>query len=148
MQPVIFAVLFMQLIGGLVLLVVIPKQSRQVREGAYVKNSDFLKREILYRIHMDERQLVDSLRLKNIYDGIEYELDETNRRITFSYEGYRIFYPYTYSVEPWGSAYLLCLRNPNMNFFHASDRMLIDINSFFIRKCGAEALDYDKAKQK
>ena len=147
MQLVIFAFLFMQLTVGLVLLIVIPKMRRQVQEGSYVKNHDFSRREVLYSIPMDETQFVESLRLKNIYDGLEYTMDEANRRITFSYEGYRFKLPYTYSVTPLrDGGNLLRLYNPDLHPLAVGDRLAIDINSFFIRKCGAKPLDYDKAK--
>ena len=147
MKLVIFAVVFMQLMVGLVLLIVIPKMRRQVQEGSYTKNHDFSRREMLYSIPLDEKQFVESLRLKNIYDGLEYTLDEANHRITFSYEGYLFKLPYTYSVSPLQEGEnLLRLQNPDIHPLSVADRFAIDINSFFIRKCGAKPLDYDKAK--
>ena len=147
MKLVIFAVLFMQLMVGLVLLIVIPKMRRQVQEGSYTKNHDFSRREMLYSIPLDEKQFVESLRLKNIYDGLEYTLDEANHRITFSYEGHLFKLPYTYSVPPLRNGEnLLRLYNPDVHPLAVGDRFAININSFFVRKCGATPLDYDKAK--
>ena len=147
MKPVIYSAILVQLIVGVVLLIVIPKMRRQVQEGSYANNHDFTKRELLYSIPMDEKQFVDSLRLKNIYDGLEYTLDEANRRITFSYEGHLFKLPYTYSVSPLQEGEnLLRLQNPDIHPLSVGDRFTIDINSFFIRKCGAKPLDYNKAK--
>lgn len=147
MKLVIYSAILVQLIVGVVLLIVIPKMRRQVQEGSYANNYDFTKREILYSIPMDEKQFVESLRLKNIYDGLEYTLDEANRRITFSYEGYLFKLPYTYSVSPLQEGEnLLRLQNPDIHPLSVGDRFAIDINSFFIRKCGAKPLDYDKVK--
>ena len=147
MKLVIFAVVFMQLMVGLVLLIVIPKMRRQVQEGSYTKNQDFSRRELLYSIPLDEKQFVESLRLKNIYDRLEYTLDAANHRITFSYEGHLFKLPYTYSVTPLRNGEnLLRLYNPDVHPLAVGDRFAIDINSFFVRKCGAKPLDYNKAK--
>lgn len=147
MKFVIFAVLFMQLMVGVILLITIPRMRRQVQEGSYVKNYDFFKRELLYSIPMDEKQFVDSLRLKNIYDELTYTLDEANHSITFSYEGHLFKLPYTYSVTPLQEGEnLLRLYNPDVHPLAVGDRFAIDINSFFVRKCGVKPLDYDKTK--
>ena len=144
MKPVIYSAILVQLIVGVVLLIVIPKMRRQVQEGSYANNYDFTKRELLYSIPMDEKQFVDSLRLKNIYDGLEYTLDETKRSITFSYEGYQFGKSYTYSVTALQDGEnLLRLYNPDIRPLSVGGRFYIDINSFFIRKCGAKPLDYD-----
>ena len=144
MKLVIYSAILVQLIVGVVLLIVIPKMRRQVQEGACANNYDFTKRELLYSIPMDEKQFVDSLRLKNIYDGLEYTLDETKRSITFSYEGYQFGQSYTYSVTALQEGEnLLRLHNPDIRPLSVGGRFSIDINSFFVRKCGAKPLDYD-----
>lgn len=144
MKQVIYSAILVQLIVGVVLLIVIPKMRRQVQEGSYANNYDFTKREILYSIPMDEKQFVESLRLKNIYDGLEYTLDETKCSITFSYEGYQFGQSYTYSVTALQDGEnLLRLYNPDIRPLSVGGRFSIDINSFFIRKCGAKPLDYD-----
>ena len=144
MKLVIYSAILVQLIVGVVLLIVIPKMRRQVQEGSYANNYDFTKRELLYSIPMDEKQFVDSLRLKNIYDGLEYTLDETKCSITFSYEGYQFGQSYTYYVTALQDGEnLLRLYNPDIRPLFVGGRFSIDINSFFIRKCGAKPLDYD-----
>ena len=144
MMEYLFVLAFLITIPVSIYLIFRPAaRQRQVSSG--VINYDAFMKKFCFSIDATKQEVYSQLNLPNVYDVLEYDLDEENDVITFKrYVGGR--YPYRIFVDEvegchilWVEQFPLVMGGGNVPYL---------INEFFIKKLGAKPIDYTETAYK
>ena len=118
-------------------------RQREVSNG--VINYDSFMRKFCFSIDATKEEVYSQLNLPNVYDVLEYDLDEENDVITFKrYVGGR--YSYRISVDEAEGCHILWVEQiPSVM---GGGNVPCLINEFFIKKLDAKPIDYTETAYK
>ena len=115
-------------------------EDRKVRNN--ITNSDSFMKHYWFVLDCDEYEALKQLKLPNIYDPLEYTLDEEAQIIVFSHLGASMEHQFAFYVIE-NKTYLKVSRVS----IELSNIPYI-INRFFVEKIGATPVDYNTVERK
>lgn len=138
MGPLIFAALVLLLGIPLVLGIIIPIIQNHDKATGNVVNYDSMMRVFLYRVHMTEEEIINTLQVKNDVDELSCEFDFDNAIVKISeYGSSREYY---YSIQA-GNGFSI-LKLTQVSSIGIRSNLPYKLNPFMVKKLNAELVPY------
>ena len=138
MGPLIFAALVLLLGIPLVLGIIIPIIQNHDKATGNVVNYDSMMRVFLYRVHMTEEEIINTLQVKNDVDELSCEFDFERSIVKISEYGSSRDYYYTIQTYDGYSVLKLTQVSP----IGMQSHIPYKLNPFMVKKLNAELVPY------
>ncbi len=113
-------------------------QQRKLLNG--VINYDTFMRKFVFQIDFTKEEFYSKLKIHNVNDVLEYDLDEQSSVVTF--KRYNAKFPYKVEIDEFKES--IVLRVEQIPLVMDKGNVPYYINEFFIKKFGAKPIDYQK----